>query len=109
MAPFELRMDGHATGLACAMASRLETRLPFAAFKMCHPLANHASVIFDTDCISHGRDACADVCDSICHELQQLLDQLPPDPHHRERLWPERQVTSNLVVTLRPRQILDES
>ena len=109
MAPFELRMEGHGTGLACAMATRLEARLPFAAFKMCHPLATYASVILDAEDARRGRDTCADVCEGICADLQGLLDELPPDPHHKERLWPERRPASQLEAVLRPRQIVDEA
>ena len=128
---FELRLDGHATGLACAMAARLE-HLPFAAFKMAHPLEVRASVILDVDAdtptptatttesadgqapraalaLAAARAACAVACDELTADLRTLFEQLPPDPHRKERLWPERQAGECFQVLLRPRQISDEA
>lgn len=109
MPAFEWRMDGHATGLACAAATRLERRVPFAAFKMAHPLQNRASVILEAPDEAAARELCAEACDGLCDDLGELLRQLPPDPHHKERLWPERQAAANFEVCLHPRQIDEEA
>lgn len=106
---FELRLDGHATGLACALATRLEERVPFAAFKMAHPLEVRASVILQAADEADARRECAGACDSIAADLRSLLEALPPDAHARERLWPERRTATPLEVTLRRRQVDDEA
>ena len=105
MPDFELRMDGHATGLACAVATRLEDQLPFAAFKMCHPLHVHASVIVSAADEAIARAACVDACEAVASDTAALLTQLPPDPYAKERLWPERRTAQPFGVLLRPRHL----
>lgn len=105
---FELRLDGHATGFACAAAARLERWLPMAAFKMAHPLEVRASVLLDAD-EAGARAACVRACHELCADLDALLDQLPADDHAKRRLWPERQHRAEWGVTLRPRQMDDEA
>lgn len=107
---FELRLDGHATGLACALATRLEHTLPLAAFKMAHPLEVRASVILHAADAAAAHGACAAACDDVGADLRTLLAQLPPDPHAKELLWPERMgVGPPLGVTLRPRRVGEEA
>ena len=108
-ASFELRLDGYAsTGLACALATRLEAEVPFAAFKMAHPLEVRASVILGVEDEASARRACAAACEAIGADLRSLLAQLPPDPHAKERAWPERSAAP-LGVCLRGRQVEDEA
>ena len=109
MPAFELRLDGHATGLACALATRLQGRLPFSAFKMAHPLDVRAGVILQADDAATASAACATACDELAADLRSLLAALPPDPHAKEALWPERHTAAPLGVTLRPRNVNDEA
>lgn len=104
MPDFELRIGGHATGLACAAATRMEATLPFAAFQMAHPLEVHATVVLRAADEATARSACAAACDELCTDLRTLLAQLPPDPHAKERLWPERQAAQPFEVALGPRR-----
>ena len=108
METFELCIEGHATGLACALASRIECVLPFAAFKMAHPLEVKASVILEADDASAARSACAKACEDIATDVRGLLAQLPSDPHAKEKAWPERTVGA-MKVALRPRRVHDET
>ena len=130
MPEFELRLDGHATGLACALATRLEgdEALDFAAFKMAHPLEVRASVILATKAddedamdddasesastnkpLDAARRACARGCEALAADLTSLLAQLPPDPHAKEKAWPERRAEAPYQVVLRPRCVEDEA
>lgn len=109
--PFELRLDGYAsTGLACALATRLDGRddVPFAAFKMAHPLEVRASVVMSAQDEGAARRACAAACEGVAADLRSLLAELPPDPHAKERAWPERSVPP-LGVRLRVRDVDDEA
>lgn len=108
MTMFELRIDGHATGLACALATRIEDKLPFAAFKMPHPLEVQASVVLEADGEDAARRTCAQACEEIAADVRALLAQLPPDPHAKERAWPERMVPP-MTPTLRPRMVQSEA
>ena len=110
---YELRLDGAAaTGLACALATR--ARLPVAAFKMAHPLewSQRASVLMQGDADADKQTvaaAAAAACADVGADLRGLLAQLPPDPHAKERLWPERRAATPLGVQLRPRAIDEEA
>jgi hypothetical protein len=104
MPVYELLLDGHSTGLACAAAARMEERLPLAAFKMAHPLEGGASVVMDCKDEGEARRECARACELVASDLRGLIDQLPGDPHRKERLWPERQPMSMFEATVRPRK-----
>lgn len=108
MPALELRLDGHSTGLACALAERMQGELPFAAFKMAHPLEVRASVIMESE-EDEAREACVNACESIAADLSAMTRHLPPDPCAKQRLWSERQVREHFGVLFRPRQIDDEA
>ena len=109
MPMFELCLLGHGTGLACALATRLEDRLPFAAFKMAHPLETQASVILEDEDDASAAKACSEACAEIAHDLRTLLSHLPPDPCAKESLWPERRAATPLGVAFHRRQISREA
>ena len=106
---FELRVKGHGTGLACALARRLEDELPFAAFKMAHPLETYASVILGAQSGAEASAACSAACEALAADVNSLLDQLPADPFFKERTWPERSVHQPLEASLHLRDMRHEA
>ena len=104
MPAYELVLDGHSTGLACAAAVRMEERLPLAAFKMAHPLEGGASVVLEAEDEEEARRECAKACGEVASDLRGLIAQLPADPHRKERLWPERQPMSMFNAVLGTRK-----
>lgn len=97
---FELRLDGHSTGLAVALARRLEKQST-AAFRMGHPqIENSSYVSLQASCADEARRVCSVACKDIAKDLQNMISLLPCDQHHSQRLWPERQNLFLFGVTL---------
>lgn len=89
----EMRLEGHAIGLAAALAERLEDapELAFVAFKMPHPLCVHASVTMRASTRHQALGVLARACDQTCTDVDLLLSALPAEPEGDARHWPERQ------------------
>lgn len=103
---FSFTMDGFSAGLASVLASKLEEKTTFAAFKMPHPLETTSHVIISSSDKKDASNLILNALSSTKSELASLIASLPTSSDANN--WPEHRCLHKINVRLDDRQISEE-